>query len=488
MVLRVVSILLSLVATPLILAWLGDELYGAFRASFEWFGYFALMELGFEGALIPILIKAIGRDDKKSVTEAIGAGIRVFSIITIFKLIASFGLIYFIPSLVPVGIDSVNDLRVGTFLGSLIMISTIFIPLRALVRSEQKNYLVTFLLIIQTLVLTLLGLYFSYMGHGITGQYLAALIGGGIFSAGLVAVTYKSPYLKWNKIPQALKLPMPREMYKLTKPTFIINAATKFSAGSDNVIAVYILGPIAAVPMMLSQRFPQLVQMVLQEFGNSSFASLSSLYASDQKENFNDRVILLSKILCISGISGMVPLAFLNRSVISVWVGNDFYAGDWFTIAALLSAYLAGILALWRWCFMGTGKIEAIMQITTVNAILNIILSIYLTYEYGLIGPVLGTLVSTLVTSFLIFPLKMKSAFNMNASSLYLSSVLPIALWIPVTYFALKWTEFHYFNWSEIIALCVILSVLTFFIGFFVLINKPERGFVFDAAKRILKK
>ena len=57
---------------------------------------------GFEGALIPILIKAIGRDDKKSVTEAIGAGIRDFSIITIFKLIASFGLIYFIPSLVPV--------------------------------------------------------------------------------------------------------------------------------------------------------------------------------------------------------------------------------------------------------------------------------------------------------------------------------------------------------------------------------------------------
>ncbi|HEY2857562.1 MAG TPA: hypothetical protein VGJ21_04050, partial [Terracidiphilus sp.] len=47
-----ITLLLSLIATPLLLRCLGQEKLGAFRATSDWGSYLTLLELGIGGALM----------------------------------------------------------------------------------------------------------------------------------------------------------------------------------------------------------------------------------------------------------------------------------------------------------------------------------------------------------------------------------------------------------------------------------------------------
>jgi hypothetical protein len=71
-----VTLVVGFIATPLLLRWLGDERYGAFRAAGDWLSQLTILELGFAGALAPLLALALGRGDDSGVLGTLGEGIR----------------------------------------------------------------------------------------------------------------------------------------------------------------------------------------------------------------------------------------------------------------------------------------------------------------------------------------------------------------------------------------------------------------------------
>src|SRR5579872_495465 len=75
------ALVVSFVTTPLIVRWLGDQRYGAVRATGDWFGYLALMEFGLGGALAPLLALALGRRDADKVRRTMTEGIRAYTLV-----------------------------------------------------------------------------------------------------------------------------------------------------------------------------------------------------------------------------------------------------------------------------------------------------------------------------------------------------------------------------------------------------------------------
>ena len=67
------------VATPLVLNWLGDTRFGAFRAAADWLGYLELVELGISGALPVLLARAWGEGDRNALHAAMVAGARAYA-------------------------------------------------------------------------------------------------------------------------------------------------------------------------------------------------------------------------------------------------------------------------------------------------------------------------------------------------------------------------------------------------------------------------
>src|SRR5262245_58190790 len=85
---QAITLLVAIVTTPLLLRWLGEERYGAFRVILDWLGYLALLELGLGGALCPLLAKAVGSGDSVTIRQTLAAGIRAYLWVSVLALVA----------------------------------------------------------------------------------------------------------------------------------------------------------------------------------------------------------------------------------------------------------------------------------------------------------------------------------------------------------------------------------------------------------------
>ena len=178
LMLQVIMLGISVISTPLLLHWLGDERYGAFRAASDWGNYLNLLELGIGGSLMALLAKAVGIGESGQIRLTLATGIRAYLQIMIAMVLAGIGLGFFITQLVPVADSLVNELQTGYWLAFVGIFLLPLAPFRLLADASQRSYFANFFLMFQSLIITGLSLLLAWRGFGITGQYLAVLIGG----------------------------------------------------------------------------------------------------------------------------------------------------------------------------------------------------------------------------------------------------------------------------------------------------------------------
>src|SRR4051812_5638077 len=106
-----ITLVIGLLVTPLLLRWLGEERFGAFRVSLDWIGYLGLLELGLGAALPPLLARSLGQGNSDGIRNTLAAGLRAYFRITLLMLVAGLGLVAGIRFLVPVQPDQIVDLQ-----------------------------------------------------------------------------------------------------------------------------------------------------------------------------------------------------------------------------------------------------------------------------------------------------------------------------------------------------------------------------------------
>src|SRR5579872_2186125 len=181
------SLVAGFIATPWLLRWLGTERFGAFRVTSDWTGYLSIFELGLGGALLPLLARALGKNEQGKVRDLLAASIRAYLGITAAMLTAGLLLTVFITKLITVGPQNARDLRVGCSIGlASILWLPLVSPFRALMDARQRSYWVSLLLTVQSLLIAGASLLLAWMKWGITGQFVALVAGGAIFNIALI--------------------------------------------------------------------------------------------------------------------------------------------------------------------------------------------------------------------------------------------------------------------------------------------------------------
>jgi O-antigen/teichoic acid export membrane protein len=102
-----------------------------------------------------------------------------------------------------------------------------------------------------------------------------------------------------------------------------------------------------------NKRLEVLAQIQIQGIGNATEAALADLYAQGETERFNARLIELTRLVALMGVTFMVAVASYNHHFIKLWVGEDSFGVDGSPVAC--NGFLQGLLSL-GWCFGGTGK------------------------------------------------------------------------------------------------------------------------------------
>ncbi|WGV29008.1 lipopolysaccharide biosynthesis protein [Halotia branconii] len=477
LMLQVITLSIGLFATPVLLSWLGDDRYGAFRAATDWGNYLNLLELGIGGSLLALLAKAVGIGDRHQIRLTLATGIKTYLNIMGVMMLVGVGLGCFITNLVPVKGLLVGELQKGYWLGLLGILLLPLSPFRLLAAASQRSYADNVFIIFQSLIVTSVSLLLARAKFGITGQYIAILLGNIFFQLvmcwdGLRRYPDVFRYLGDRKS----QLPIEKQIWQLNWPTLALNLSGQMSLFTDNIIISSSLSPATVVPFFVTQRLTMLAQSQIQGIGNATWAALADLYAKGEREKFNTRLIELTRLVAVMGLAFMVAIAAYNHYFIKLWVGEDRFGGDGITLLAACNGFLLGLLSLWGWCFSGTGNQTKLVRPATLAAVINFLASIISTHFFGIIGPLLGTFIAFTTVSLWQLPLLMREVFGTSLRQLFLAVAQPLTVSLPYS-LCIWWIAKNHTPWGWLgLATEMILTALIYFaLTWLLVLNESER-------------
>jgi len=490
LMLQITTLGIGLVSTPLLLHWLGDERYGAFRAASDWGNYLNLLELGLGGSLIALLAKAVGTGNRDKIRLTLATGIRAYLNVMCLMLIAAVGLGLGITHLVRVKGILIDELQKGYWLGFLGIFLLPLSPFRLLADASGRSYIANLFILFQSILITTTALLLAKLGFGITGQYLAILLGSISFQL----------IMSWDGLrqyPDVFKslgqsqsqVSINRELWQLNRPTLIFNLSGQLSFFTDNIIISYLLNPATVVPFFVTQRLAMLAQTQVQGVGNATWAALVDLYTKGEREKFNTRLIELTKLVAIMGIALMLPIVTYNHYFVKLWVGEDRFGGDFLNLLAGCNGFLLGILSLWGWCFSGTGNVAKIVYPFLLGTIVNFTVSILGTHFFGLIGPLLGTFVGFTTVKLWMLPLRLKELFGTSLKQIFWAIAKPLVFGIPYAVIVWWMARNHTpWGWLGLGIEMGLIAIIYLFIAWLFVLNQSQRQEWNNRLSRLFKR
>ena len=422
--------ILGILATPYLIRYLGHESFGVVQVIKEWTAFLVILQMGTEGSLLVLMVKYYGEEKIEDLAKAVSIGVRVYFYVMGISLVGLGIFVYFAPHIINHSKVLAQDISFGTLFAGL---SCLFLPFKAyilLLQAEQRTYLVQLISLLQSVLIIVLSVLFSWLSWGVTGYFIATFIGSAAYHLAGTLLSYR----RNRSLPVTLFSPVEKTMMgkllKFNKSIFLSDLAGRFGLMADNIILSFFLGPKIVVAFYSTQRLLQIGGNQLTNIANATWASLGDLYARQKYERFNEILLEISHLIVILSIGLYAILGFFNFSFIKIWLGPEFYAGDLLTSVVAVNFALLPLQSFWGWCFVTSGTVTITYPYTILKAVINIIFSLYLTSSGIMEGPVIGTCISFLTIGVFITPWLLKKIFGIPLRKIIMIFVKPIGMGI----------------------------------------------------------
>ncbi len=477
-------LLLTFFLTPLLLSYIGAEDFGTFKVIMEVYGYLSLLEFGLYSSLIACLLPLIKKDDGEEINFLLRQGKNQYIKSALWTFGISLIILPFLPYLTSWGRKSPQDLYITFALVAATSVLIPFQPYKIFLEVSNQEHKVNVIIFFQNLSFILIGIFFAYFGWGLLSQGFAVLFSGCL---GVLLIRYASKISLKGKFDKTKRF-LP-EMRKFQKSQVLNDLASKICLNCDQLIISIFLGPTMVTKVFLGQRVVMIMQGQLQSLGQSTYASLGTLYYSDI-EIFKKRFMEVTKIISLVGVATLVPICILNQAFIALWVGDGYQVGgNALTYLAASNAFLFSLFSFWAFVFTALGKPSGITSMIWRQAVVNVIASIVATIYLGGIGPIAGTLISFIAVPLYYYPHLLKTHFGLSQVELMktisvsaLFGIAPLILYhySPFKFNPTSWPTFF------IIGILIFLTYSLFLV--FALFNIEERLIFFNRLKVQCKK
>ncbi len=440
-----VTMLVALKAKPWLVAWLGKKRFGGSRVVFDCLGWLTLLELGLGGAMGPLLARVIGEKDERAVRATVATGARAYLGVSLVTVLVGVLATPLVPRFARdlSGVD-VADLKRAWLVGLASFLSLALLPMRWVVEARQFGYVVNLLMLGQSLLITALSLLLAWAGRGMTGQAAAQVIGVWTFSLALAAgVLHANPGMLRAALTEPSSTEARGALWRLSLPTLMIQLSGRLGLLTDNLMVGGIRGTVSVTSLVNTQQLTSIGQGVLQGAGGATWAALAELHHQGDHATFNRRLIEITRAVAVLGIIGLVPIVAYNRAFVRLWLGADLYAGDAVTILAAVNTVLLAEQSLWAWCFHATGKVRELVTPAVAAAVLNVAVSVWLTYRIGTAGPLIGTTVGFVAVGLWALPARLNRAFGTPIGPLFRAIGVPSAVGTIAAVALRSWTARH---------------------------------------------
>ena len=398
---NLITQILGFILRTVFIAHLGDTLNGINALYTSILSVLSMAELGIGTALNYSLYKPVANKDYEKIKSYMLLYKQAYRVIGI--VIAVIGLIIspFLPYLVkqPEGV-SVRDLTLYYFIFLFNTVSSYFVAYKySLVNAEQKNYIQTNVITItkmitislQILVILTTGNFYFYLLTAAAVELIQKLF-----------VSYylnkRYPYLKDKNVTKLSKEET-GEIVSKTKALVFHKVGDVARLQTDSMIIsgfinVTLSGFVDNYNMVMNS-----VANVVNIMFNSVLSSFGNLIATESKEKqYRIFKVYLFAACWIYGFAA-IGFSMLLTPLISLWLGEEKTLAFVVVICILIDFYFKGERIVLSNFKTAAGVFEQDKYLALIQGAVNLVISIVLVQEIGLVGVYIGTIISGLIAN-----------------------------------------------------------------------------------------
>lgn len=413
LIFQIVTIILNYVCRYVFVKTLSEEYLGVNGLFSNILTVFSLAELGIGSAIVYAMYKPIAENDEEKIKKYMNFYKKCYHVIALIVFIL--GLIL-LPNLhIFIEENNIANLNLIYFLYLLDSVfSYLFVYKSSILNAMQKNYICNYYQIIGKIMMTIL----MSLSLIIFKNFIVYLVIQISFKLLVnIAISIKAdkmyPYIRKTKTYNIEKTER-KKIFKDVYALFCNQIGNVLINGTDNIIiskyvnlvAVGIYSNYYLVISALSTFIGQMFNAIVASVGNlAATKDEKKTYQLFQKIHFiNFIVSAFCVVIASSCINTFIELSFGSKYIMDIYT----------VIIVLINFYLLAMKNVVGTFKYGLGIFWNDKYCTLIRAIINVIVSIILAKQWGIIGVFIGTLISDLVTTFWYQPyILFKRGFNL---------------------------------------------------------------------------
>ena len=388
---QIITIALSFVTRTCLVRILGIEAVALNGLFTQVITAISLAELGAGTAITYNLYKPLAEGDHEKVSQLMNLFRAAYWIIAAATLVIGIALIPWLPDLITDISSDISYIRI-VYLMFIFQsaVSYLFSYKIALMQADQNGYIYTRIYTIFKLVGTILVLIVLF----ISKEYLVFL--GANILLSIVTNAYAStvaqkkyPYInKRAKLPKEEK----RSIFSNIRNLFIMQFAGRVVDSTDNILISSLISTILvglySNYMVVIGVFKQLSDKLM----TAAAASMGNLFVTDDTDSKEKNLYRLTFIFYIFASIACVGTYSCIQPFVELWLGHEYLLEMPVVFVLCLLYFVAIIFEPLKNAMFLTGYFAIGRNISFISAVTNLIVSVILGKQIGLIGIFIGTM------------------------------------------------------------------------------------------------
>lgn len=413
-----VRVVLAFVFVPCITEVLGASRYGVWGILFQIINYLALLDFGFEKAIINFVATFAGRSDRDGVSRVIVTSVRLyfwFGLAAFFISLLCAGLL--VPQL---KLDDPTFLREAQW--SLVIIGLFsglrfwFVPVSAALGGLQRYDSITMIQVGEDVLRTVTMIVILKFGLGLVALSLCVLAFGLLRQ--LVSVWWlKRIFPEWR-----ISLPpdpaLTRDLFAYSRITFGITIAWMVIFNTDSMLLGFFASTAAAGIYNPATQLAGYMRHLVNAIGTPLTAAVAHARASAELDRAKAQYLRLFGYASYGGFATMALVTTFAAPLVALWLPGGF--AETARVMIILSVGSAVFIPhiLSNSMLFAVNQHRLLLYTVIAEAALKVLLAVLLIGPLGAVGVALANGVPQVLVYTAVYPFLLGRALDLNSVSL----------------------------------------------------------------------
>jgi O-antigen/teichoic acid export membrane protein len=454
------SIAIGLFMSPFLIHHLGEAGYGVWVLVQSTVSYMYFMDLGLRTTVVRFTAKAQARGDHQEVNNVVSAALWLRLWTAAGIMVIALGLSALMPYAFHIPAQFQTTARVALVLAATTLSSTLVFSVFTAVLSGIGYFDLLGLLEIAQVTLTGLGLV-PILNHGYSIMAMAAWQLCVVMTVNIVAMLACfriCPYLSIH-----LRRPQPelmRSLWSLGLWVLIGNGAGQLILYTDNIVVGVFVTAAAVSYYAVSAKMVEYTRQIAISVLKFFMPLASSFRALDQFDRLRQLHVRGTQLVLLVTYPVVITLVTRGDTLLRLWIGDRFSAEatrvlQILAVAAALMLANASVNGI----ALALDRQKTLALVTLAEGVGNLVLSLILVRQIGVLGVAFGTLVPTIVTSLFFWPLYLCKLVQIPTFTYIREGWLkPILAMVPYLFLCV-WAQ-HHWHPTKLIGFVLEMSAL----------------------------